>query len=70
MDSIFRIKVSVACLVAVGDELLQGAHLLVDPVPSPLQCKGHSNFQFTSHQEDKSLAWRARICRRRASTEQ
>lgn len=24
-------------LVAVGDELLQGAHLLVDPVPSPLQ---------------------------------
>jgi hypothetical protein len=24
-------------LVAVWDELLQGAHLLVDPVPSPLQ---------------------------------
>lgn len=25
------------CLVAVGDELLQGAHFFIDPVPSPLQ---------------------------------
>lgn len=24
-------------LVAVGDELLQGAHFFIDPVPSPLQ---------------------------------
>jgi hypothetical protein len=29
-------------LVAIGDEFLQGAHLLVDPIPSPLQSQYHT----------------------------
>jgi hypothetical protein len=55
-------QASDACLIAVGDELLQGAHLLVDPVPSPLQCKVRAILNF-SHYENTGNGVHVRIGR-------